>query len=172
MPTHREVSATKTLAGLAPVAVVLVAVGTLVWWLLDRRSALAPWLVAAVLFAHGWVHLVFLVASPERRSDDQRGDNPFDLDRSWLVDRGADPRLLHAVGAMLAVATFVAFAAAALAVLGWLLPAGWWVGLVLVGVAGSTVLLALFFVPTLVLGLVIDAGLLALAIQTSWEVTR
>ncbi|HEX6233735.1 MAG TPA: hypothetical protein VFZ63_11480 [Jiangellaceae bacterium] len=169
---HREAGAMKALTGLLPLAVVLLVVGALVWWLLDRGSAVGPWLVAAILFAHGWVHLVFLLPSTQRGSAETGADNPFDMDRSWLIERGADSRLVHSVGAVLAVVTFAAFAGAALAVVGWLIPGAWWTGLVFTGVVGSTMLLVLFFAPTLVLGFFINAGLVALAIQTAWEIPR
>lgn len=162
----------KGLTGILPLAAVLLVVGGLVWWLLDRGSAVGPWLVAAILFAHGWVHLVFLLPVTGRDSAETGGENPFDMDRSWLIERGADRQVVHSVGVVLAVVTFIAFAAAALAVLGWLIPGGWWTGLVATGAVGSTMLLVLFFAPTLVLGFVINAGLVALAIQTAWEVTR
>ena len=162
----------KSPTGILPLAAVLLVVAALIWWLLDRGSAVGPWLVAAILFAHGWVHLVFLLPVTGRDSADTGAENPFDMDRSWLIERGADSRLVHAVGVVLAVVTFVAFAAAALAVLGWLVPGGWWTGLVATGVVGSTMLLVLFFAPTLVLGFVINAGLVALAIQTVWKVPR
>jgi hypothetical protein len=162
----------KSLTGLLPLAGVLLVVGTLVWWLLDRGSAAGPWLVAGILFAHGWVHVVFLLPAAQRGSAATGADNPFNMDRSWLIERGVDSRLVHSVGAMLAVVTFVAFTAAALAVLGWLIPDAWWGGLVLGGVMGSTLLLVLFFAPTLVLGFVINAGLVVLVIQTALEVPR
>jgi hypothetical protein len=162
--------------GLLPLAAALVVVGGLAWWLLDRGSPLAPWLVAAVLVAHGWVHLVFLVPTPGRPpadvDADVGADNPFDMSRSWLLARGCDRRLIRLSGAALALVTCVAFAASALAVLGWLLPAAWWGGLATVGVVGSTVLLVLFFAPALVLGFLINACLLALAFQTAWQVHR
>lgn len=162
----------KGLTGILPLAAVLLVVAAIVWWLLDRGSAAGPWLVAAILFAHGWVHLVFLLPVTGGNSADTGAENPFDMDRSWLIERGVDSRLVHSVGVVLAVVTFVAFAAAALAVLGWLIPGGWWTGLVATGAVGSTMLLLLFFAPTLVLGFVINAGLVALAIQTAWTVPR
>ncbi len=162
----------KGLMSILPLAAVLLVVVALVWWLLDRGSAVGPWLVAAILFAHGWVHLVFLLPVNEADSAGAGAENPFDLDRSWLIERGADSRLVHSLGVVLAVVTFVAFAAAALAVLGWLIPGGWWTGLVATGVVGSTMLLVFFFAPTLVLGFVINAGLVALAVQTAWTVPR
>jgi hypothetical protein len=162
----------KTLTSLMPLAALLVVVGGLVWWLLERGSAAGPWLVAAILFAHGWVHLVFLLPAPEHRPGDEGADNPFDMDRSWLIERGIGTDPIHRVGTAVAILTFLTLAAAALAVLGWLVPAGWWIGLVTIGVIGSTVLLVLFFAPTLVLGFIINAGLISLAIQTTWDVHR
>lgn len=172
LPSDENGVGANTLTGLLPLAAMLLVVGGLVWWLLDLGSAVGPWLVAAILFAHGWVHIVFLLPAAGRGSANGGADNPFDLDRSWLIKRGADSRLVHSWGAVLAVITFVAFAAAALAVVGWLVPDAWWTGLVYTGVVGSTMLLVLSFAPTLVLGFVINAGLLALAIQTAWEVLR
>ncbi|MFC3437104.1 hypothetical protein [Nocardia seriolae] len=162
----------RAMIGLLPFAVVLVVVAGAVWWSLDRGSAMGAWLVAAILFAHGWVHLVFLLPNPAHRSAGSDAGNPFDLDRSWLSGRGVEGRLVHSVGAVLAVVTFVALAAAAAAVLEWLVPASWWAALTVAGVAGSTTLLVLFFAPALVLGFVIDAGLLALVFQTAWQVPR
>jgi hypothetical protein len=162
----------KGLTGILPLAAVLLVVAGLVWWLLDRGSAVGPWLVAAILVAHGWVHLVFLLPVTERDSSGKGAHDPFDMDRSWLIARGADSRFVQSVGVVLAGVTFVAFALAALAVVGWLIPGEWWTGLVVTGVVGSTTLLVLFFAPTLVLGFVINAGLVALAVQTSWTVPR
>lgn len=159
-------------ARILPLAAVLLVVAALVWWLLDRGSAVGPWLVAAILFAHGWVHLVFLLPVTGGDSAGSGAENPFDMDRSWLIERGVDRRLVHSVGVVLAVVTFLAFAAAALAVSGWLIPGGWWISLAATGVVGSTVLLVSFFAPTLVLGFVINAGLVALAVQTAWEIPR
>lgn len=53
-------------------------------------------------------------------------ENPFDMDRSWLIiERGADSRLVPSVGVVLTVVTFVTFTAAALAVLGFVVNAAW-----------------------------------------------
>ncbi|BEK85880.1 hypothetical protein [Nocardia seriolae] len=161
----------KTATTLLPLVVVLLMVAVLVWWLLERGNALGAWLVAAILFAHGWAHLVFLLPTP-RGSSTANADNPFDMDRSWLIGRGVHSRFVHSMGAMLAVVTFAALAAAALAVLGWLVPNAWWTGLTVAGVLGSTTLLVLFFAPTLVLGFVINAGRIALVLQTAWDVPR
>lgn len=172
LPSDENRGGANTLTGLLPLAAMLLVGGGLVWWLFDRGSAVGPWLVAAILFAHGWVHIFFLLPAAERGSADRGAGNPFDLDRSWLIERGADSRLVHSGGAVLAIIAFVAFAAAAFAVVGWLVPGAWWTGLVFIGVVGSTMLLVLSFAPTLVLGFVINAGLLALAIQTAWEILR
>jgi hypothetical protein len=170
--TSNRTGARRAVSGLAPLAILLLGVAALVWWLLDRGSAAAPWLVAAVLLAHGWVHLVYLVPSAPVRTAEEAASNPFDLGRSWLVGRGVDVRAVRRVGTLLALATFLTLAAAALAVLGWLVPAGWWAALTLTGVAASTLLLLMSLASDLVLGFVINAGLVALAVQTTWQVHR
>jgi hypothetical protein len=159
-------------SGLLSLAVLLLGVAWLVWWLLDRGSAAAPWLVAAILLAHGWVHLVYLVPSAPVRTAEEAASNPFDLDRSWLVARGADARVVRRAGVVLASVTFLTLTLGALAVLGWVVPPGWWAGLTFVGVAASTLLLVLSLASDLVLGFVINAGLVALAVQTTWQVPR
>jgi hypothetical protein len=108
-----------------------------------------------LLLAHGLVHLLYLADDvPE-----------FSMDRSWLVS-GAVRRPV-ALG--LLAATIAAFALLALGV--WGLPglSGGWPGLMAAGCLLSMVLLLLFWSPWLVVGLVIDIGLLALAvIRPDW----
>jgi hypothetical protein len=95
---------------------------------------------------------------------------PFDLSTSWLVARGGMASdAVVGVGRALVAFTFVASLLAALATLGWLMPADWWVGLVLASAGGSAVLLVLCFTPTLVIGLAIDVALAWLALAGPWQ---
>ncbi len=142
-----------TLTGVLPLALVLVVVAGLLWWLLDQGSGAAAWLVAAVLFAHGWVHLVFLLPTQHGGAE----DNLLDMSASWLVGQGTSVELVRSVGAVLAAAALLTFLAAALATLGWLVrrpggQAAW-----LPGVVGSTLLLGVVFAPMLLLGFLINA---------------
>ena len=126
----------------------------------SHRCRVLRWRGAAaaavvLLLAHGLVHLLYVVDDvPE-----------FSMDRSWLVS-GAVRRPV-ALG--LLAATIAAFALLALGV--WGLPglSGGWPGLMAAGCLLSMVLLLLFWSPWLVVGLVIDIGLLALAvIRPDW----
>lgn len=111
--------------------------------------------VGLVLVAHGLVHLLYLAADvPE-----------FSLDRSWLVPEAGRRPVAYALMA----ATIVAFALVALAV--WQVPglAGVWPALTVIAAALSTVLLLLFWDWHLVLGLVINAALVAGAlVRPAW----
>lgn len=107
-------------------------------------------LVGILLLAHGLVHLLYLADDvPE-----------FSLDRSWLVPDAARRPL----GLALVAATTVAFALVALAV--WGVPGGSavWPAVVVVACALSVALLGLFWSRQLVFGVVIDLGLVAVAV--------
>ena len=67
------------------------------------------------------------------------------------------------------IVTFAMFALAALATVGWIVPAGWWAGLVLGAAATSTLMLVLFFSPALLLGFAINAALWWLVLATVWN---
>jgi hypothetical protein len=160
----------RTARSLLPLTVAIALVGAVTWFLLDRDIAAGRWLLAALLFAHGWVHLVFLFPQPSPAAATSDGIAwPFDMERSWLIGgAGLDPSLVRRLGIALAVAVFAAFALAALATLGWLIPAGWWDGLVIGGALGSTLMLTLFFSPALVLGFAIDLALAWLVLGSVW----
>ena len=59
--------------------------------------------------------------------------------------------------------------AAGLAAGGWLIPAGWWEGVVLSGAVLSILTLGFFFHPWLILGLAIDATLLWAVRGGGWQ---
>jgi hypothetical protein len=45
-----------TLVGLWPFAIGIAVIGLVTWFLLKQGVGLGPWLLAALLVAHGWVH--------------------------------------------------------------------------------------------------------------------
>ena len=108
-----------------------------------------------LLLAHGLVHLLYLVPDVTQ----------FSTQRSWLVPEPAR----HAVAVALIAAIIVASAALALAV--WGVPglaAAWPVLAVLAG-GLSFVLLVAYWDTQLVLGVVIDATIVTLAVvQPGW----
>lgn len=127
----------------------------------------ATLLLALFLVAHGAIHLSFLAPRPPVTADGPPW--PFVLDRSWVLSpRGVRPELTRILGLALAAVTFAAFVLAAAEVLG-LVPVSLWVPAIALGTGTSIALLALFFHPWLVLGVVIDAALLGAVFIAEWS---
>jgi hypothetical protein len=125
-------------------------------------------LLSVFLAAHGLIHLSFVVPAPPRTADGPEW--PFELGRTWPVTAlHADPELTRIVGVGLVMGTVVVLVAAALATVGWLVPASMWGPLVVCGAALSLVTLTLFFHPWLVLGIVIDVVLLWAVVAAGWN---
>jgi hypothetical protein len=157
------------LLSLLPLAVALVAIGLAISWMLSRGMSLGVWVLAGFLVAHGLVHLMFLSPAPASASAPGATEWPFDMAKSWLVTGpGLDVNVVRAVGIALIAAVVVAFALAGLATAGIVVPAGSWRVLVAISAVASIALLALFFNPQLVLGLGIDAVLLAVVVASVW----
>ncbi len=156
---------------LLPAAVGVAVAAAVTFLALDRGWAVGPWLLGLLLFAHGWVHLVWLFPGPDAT---QRGSGatryPFAMSDSWCIERlGLDASLVRALGTVLITLTVVAFALAALATVGWLVPAGWWGPLVLTAAGLSTLLLLVFYAPLLLLGFAINAALAWLVLTSFWS---
>jgi len=161
----------KTLMELLPLAIVVVVMGAGTWFLLTREWAIGPWLLAGLLFAHGWVHLMFVFPQPDPAAAGSTAW-PFDMGGSWLIGgAGLDIGLVRTVGMALMVVVFAGFTLAALASVGVVVPAGWWAGLVVVSAAGSLVLLTMFMSPLFLLGYAIDLALLWLVFASVWSPT-
>jgi hypothetical protein len=157
----------KTMAGTLPWAAALLAAGVAIWWLLSQDMAAGWWLLAALLIGHGLVHLLFAVPGPP--ATDSEAAWPFDLRQSWAVTRaGLDLGLGRVIGAVLIAVTVGAFALAALATVGIIVPAGWWQPAIALGAIASAATLVLFFDPQLVLGLGVDAVLLWVVATGAW----
>jgi hypothetical protein len=157
----------KTMAGTLPWAVVLVAAGVAIWWLLSHDMAAGRWLLAALLIGHGVVHLLFAVPAPA--ATDGGAAWPFDMSQSWAVTRaGLDLGLARVIGAVLIAITVGAFVLAALATVGIVVPSGWWQPTIALGAIASAATLVLFFDPQLVLGLGMDAILLWVVATRAW----
>jgi len=155
-----------SLRGFLPWAVVAVAAGTGIWWLLDQGSAAGTWLLGAFLAAHGAIHLLFLVPGPEATSTPW----PFDMSRSWTIARlGLDRPTVRLAGLALIWLTVAGFVLAGLSTVGLLVPAEWWQPLVAASALVSAALLVLFFSGQLVVGLAIDLVLLLVALAGSWS---
>lgn len=157
----------KAIVGILPWAIVVAAIGGTIWWLLSSEMAAGRWLLAALLIGHGVVHGMFLVPSPA--ASEAGTDWPFDMTRSWAITgAGLDLNVVRAVGVAMIVIVVGGFALVALSTVGIVVPPGWWQQAVAVSAVASAVLLVLFFEPQLVLGLGIDAILLAVVASGAW----
>jgi hypothetical protein len=167
-PHMNEARAMPTLVGLWPFAIGIAAIGLVTWFLLRQNVGFGPWLLAALLVAHGWVHVMFIFPRPKPTGSGPEW--PFDLTRSWLArTAGLDVNLVRTVGIALMSIVVAGLVLAALSILGLVVPAAWWAGLLVVGAAASFAMLVLFFSPQLVLGLAIDIALVWLAIGAGWS---
>ncbi len=163
----------KAITDLLPLAIGIAVIGGVTWFLLDRGWAAGPWLLAALLFGHGWVHMMFVFPKPAADASAGGPEWPFDMTRSWLVTgAGLDVGVVRMVGLVLMVLVFVAFVLGALSTVGVLVPVGWWATLVIAAAIGSTLFLALFFSPALLLGFAINVAALWLVTASIWSPTR
>ncbi len=111
--------------------------------------------VGVLLLAHGLVHLLYLSADTLE----------FSIDESWLLP----PSVRRPIAGVLMAVTVAAFAVLAAAV--WQVPGlrAAWVGVALVAAGASTLLLVVFWNWRLVLGLLINAAVVTLAvIRPAW----
>ena len=156
---------------LVPLAAVVAVIAGAVWLLLVNDIVLGPWLLALLVLAHGWVHLMFVFPKPKQGGGyAATGEYPFDFGRSWLVRRaGLDAGLVRTVGIVLMVVVFGLSVLAALATVGLLVPTDWWAGLMLATALASSVMLALYYSPALVLGFAINAAMIILVLSDTWS---
>ena len=155
---------------LVPVAVGTVIVAGLTWVLLDRDIGLGTWLLGVLILGHGLAHVAFVVPAPKpAAATEGQMEWPFDLGRSWLIERGLDPGIIRTAGRALTALTIAMAVLAAAATVGILVPADWWSGLVVALAISSALLLALMLAPTFVIGFGIDLALLWLALVSGWS---
>jgi hypothetical protein len=156
---------------LAPLAIAIAVIAVVVWLLLINDIWLGPWLLALLVFAHGWVHLMFVFPKPEGGGNYSGvSEYPFDFGRSWLIRRASlDANLVRTIGVAVMALTFVLSLLAALATVGIVVPGDWWAGLMIAAAAASTVTLLLFFSPALILGFGINALMVVLALNGTWS---
>jgi len=96
-------------------------------------------------------------------------DWPFGLDRSWLLGGvGAPASAMHLIGTGLVAATLILYSLAALATIPLLVSASLWVPLIVAASVVSAVLMLVYFHRNLVIGLVIDAVLIWVALAGIW----
>jgi hypothetical protein len=127
-------------------------------------------LLTAFFVAHAAIHFGFVSPAPAPAAGAPPW--PFDLTRSWLLTPlGMDGSLTRTLGVGLLLVLVLGYAAATLVMMG-ILPERLFAATIIVGAIASLLLLALFFHPWLVLGVVIDVALLYLVLGTSWAPQR
>ena len=160
----------RNLVGMLPWAVLLIAAGAGICWLLSKDIAAGKWLLAALIIGHGFIHVMFLVPAPPVAASGPQW--PFHIAQSWPVTAaGLNLGLVRVVGAALiavAGASSVFAQSTALSTAGIVVPAGWWPGSAGVGAVASAIVLIAFFDPQLILGLGIDATLLSVVVARAW----
>lgn len=156
---------------LAPVAITVAVISLVVWLMLVNDIGLGPWLLALLVFVHGWVHLLFVFPKPTGPDGDSGvGGYPFDFARSWLITRqGLDSGLVKRIGLVVMAATFALCTLAALATVGLLVPVEWWAALMVAAALVSMLMLALFYSNALILGFANNALMLVLVVSGSWS---
>lgn len=108
-----------------------------------------------LLVAHGLVHLLYLTPEAEDKK------YPFTLRESWLVPETAR----RPVAIILIAGTIVFFALLGLAVWGVPVLSGAWPALALAAALTSLALLVAFWDVQLITGVIIDLGLIAIALM-------
>ena len=157
----------KATRDLLPLAIALVVFAAAEWFLLNGGWLLGTWALAAFLAVHGLIHLMFLNPKPPDAASGT--DYPFDPTRSWLVtSAGLDVGAARGLSAVLSAAVAIGFVLAGLATVGLIVPVVWWSTLVIGTSVLSLVLFALFFSPSLTLGIAIDVVLLWLVLSGAW----
>ena len=123
-------------------------------------------LLAAFLMGHALIHAGFI--SPRPPPSAGAPPWPFSLTASWALGAlGVNGEVIRLIGIALVAVTIGGLALAALSVVGFL-PSSLWPSAAALGAIASLSLLALFFHPWLLLGVLIDVLLLWAVLVARW----
>lgn len=117
-------------------------------------------LLGLFLIAHGLLHASYLTPKP----DDAM--YPFSFDKGWFA--GIAGSAAKPIGSTLAVIVIISFILAGLSIFGFPGLAGLWKIFTIIGAVSSLLLLALFWHPWLILGILINLLLLYGAVKLRW----
>lgn len=123
-------------------------------------------IVATFLILHGLVHGVLaMVPSP----DTPEADFGSFFSPSWILSKlGLSELTGKWVSIILALMAMIGFIASGLALSGFLVPFTWWRTLAIAATVVSLLLFVIFWHRRLIIGVLIDAVLLALLIFANW----
>ena len=127
-------------------------------------------LFAIFLILHGLVHAGLFAAPDPNDPDSKPGAFFTSPERSWLLSRlGLNPSIVKWLGIILVVLATLGFVLAGLGVFGVPGLVGIWRTITVVSAIVSLLLLVLFWHPWLIVGLLIDAGLLIVLQWGNWS---
>jgi len=124
-------------------------------------------IVAIFLILHGLTHSIMALV-PNPNAPDAGVATFFSGIGSWLFT-GLSESASKTIATTLAVIATLGFVAAGLALFGILVPFDWWRILAIASAVVSLLLVVIFWDPYLIVGLLIDAAVLATLIFTNWS---
>ena len=126
-------------------------------------------IIGLFLIAHGLVHVGLAVAPDPNESESKPGAFFTAPQRSWLLPQlGLKPAAIRWIGILLVVFTTLGFVLAGLGVFGVPGLAELWRTIAVVSAVLSLLLLLLFWHPWIILGVLIDVGIIFSLVWADW----
>ncbi len=126
-------------------------------------------IIGLFLIAHGLVHVGLAAAPDPNESESKPGAFFTAPQRSWLLPQlGLKPAAIRWIGILLVVFTTLGFVLAGLGVFGVPGLAELWRTIAVVSAVLSLLLLLLFWHPWIILGVLIDVGIIFSLVWADW----
>jgi hypothetical protein len=126
-------------------------------------------IIGLFLIAHGLVHVGLAAAPDPNESESKPGAFFTAPQRSWLLPQlGLKPAAIRRIGILLVVFTTLGFVLAGLGVFGVPGLAELWRTIAVVSAVLSLLLLLLFWHPWIILGVLIDVGIIFSLVWADW----
>ena len=126
-------------------------------------------IIGLFLIAHGLVHVGLAAAPDPKESESKPGAFFTAPQRSWLLPQlGLKPAAIRWIGILLVVFTTLGFVLAGLGVFGVPGLAELWRTIAVVSAVLSLLLLLLFWHPWIILGVLIDVGIIFSLVWADW----
>ncbi len=132
------------------------------------------YLIAVILIGHGFI--VSAQSAGNFSSGNSQITNPswlnwfpMTLGRSWfLTVLKLEGTLVDKIFGLIWLASGLCIVAAALGILGFIVPRELWQTLAIYGASGSLIMLLLYFHPFFIIGILVDVAILATLLWTDW----